>query len=253
MTDSTTLEKAKLYEKYRLPYANAVADDLLNRIGKCEVIADIGAGTGQLTRLFANKCKKIYLVEPSLAMRTVASFSCGKFKTVEICANSAEQIAVAENSIDLIVIGNAFHRFRPEATKELRRILKKHGWVALFSYKFKNQAFTQMLFSKLATLRSLSGKIDKAWHKTPIQELFGGCQTQTVSYPQSHEQDWTAFFGAACSGIEAPERTDREFAQFERINREVFDKFAVNGIFQIDFETHVLFGRLFCLGANEIS
>ena len=33
------------------------------------------------------------------------------------------------------------------------------------------------------------------------------------------------FFGAACSGIEAPERDDPDFAAFESINREVFEAF----------------------------
>jgi len=54
---------------------------------------------------------------------------------------------------------------------------------------------------------------------------------------------WTAFFGAACAGIEAPERTDRDFMQFEAINREVFDAFAVDSKIQIDYETRVSFGQ----------
>ncbi len=241
------LEKAKLYEKYRLPYANEAINTLLEQIGACEVVADIGAGTGQLARLFANKSKKIYLVEPDQAMRKVASASLANFSTIEICANSAEQTALAENSIDLIVIGNAFHRFRPEACEELRRVLKKQGWVALFSYKFTSQAFTEMLFSKLATLQKVAGKIDKTWHRMPVQELFGKCQTHTLSYSQTHTEEWTAFWGAACSGIEAPAHGDEEFSQFKQINREVFDAFAVNGKIQIDYETHVLFGQLHCL------
>jgi hypothetical protein len=54
---------------------------------------------------------------------------------------------------------------------------------------------------------------------------------------------WTAFFGAACAGIEAPERTDRDFRRFEAINREVFDAFAVDGKIQIDYETRLSFGQ----------
>jgi hypothetical protein len=50
-----TIEKAALYEKYRLPYAERVVADLLDYIGAVQVVADIGAGTGQLARLFALK------------------------------------------------------------------------------------------------------------------------------------------------------------------------------------------------------
>lgn len=180
-------------------------------------------------------------------MHPVASLSLAKFPPIEICAGSAEQTTLVDNSIDLIVIGNAFHRFKPEACSELRRILKKSGWIALFSYTFKNQEFSHMLFSKLTTLKEMAGRMDKTWHRTPVEDLFGGCQLHKWDFPQSHTEDWTAFFGSACSGIEAPEVADREFSIFEEINREAFDSFAVDGKITIEYETHVLFGQPLCL------
>lgn len=237
------IEKAMLYGKYRLPYASEAVDDLLGRIGRVQVVADIGAGTGQLARLFADKCARVYAIEPDPAMRQVAAASLAGLATVKILAGFAEQITLPENCVDLIVVGNAFHRFKLEACKELVRILKKQGWIALFTYRFLNQAFTEMLFPRLAALKGMAGKIDKSWHRTPIQGLFGSGQIHTLSYRQSHMEDWTAFFGAACAGIEAPGRGDQEFVQFEALNREVFDAFAVNGKIQIDYETQVSFGQ----------
>lgn len=52
--------------------ANETIDDLLQKIGAVAVVADIGAGTGQLARLFADKCEIIYAVEPNADMREVA-------------------------------------------------------------------------------------------------------------------------------------------------------------------------------------
>ena len=69
---ATTIEKAQLYHQYRLPYPNVLANDLVKRIGVTPVIADIGAGTGQLTQLFMSYCDQIYTVEPDSAMRTSA-------------------------------------------------------------------------------------------------------------------------------------------------------------------------------------
>ena len=244
MISATSLEKATLYEKYRLPYAREAVDDLLGNIGEVQVVADIGAGTGQLARLFADRSPKVYAVEPDPAMREVASAALTGFATIEILAEFAEQTTLADNSIDLIVIGNAFHRFKPEACAELRRILKKQGWIALFEYTFINKTFTEMLFSKLATLKGLASRIEKSWPRTPVQDLFGDGQIHTLSYRQSHPEDWTAFFGAACAGIEAPKPNDRDFEQFEALNREVFDTFAVNSKIQIVYETQVSFGQL---------
>lgn len=242
-----SIEKATLYEKYRLPYAPQAVEDLVRRIGMIQVVADIGAGTGQLARLFAERCTKVYAVEPDPAMRKVASESLKGYPSIEILPGYAEQTKLAENSIDLIIIGNAFHRFKPDACEELRRILKPQGLIALFSYKFINKAFTEMLSTKLNEMKGLTSKIEKSWHSTPIQDLFGEGQNQTLSYRQSHSEDWTAFFGAACAGIEAPERNDRDFGQFEVLNHQIFDAFAVNGEIQIDYETQVSFGQpVFC-------
>jgi len=237
------IEKATLYDKYRLPYAPEAAEDLLAHVGQAPVVADIGAGTGQLARLFAGQSAKVYAVEPDPAMREVASALLQGVAVVEIVAGLAEQTGLAGNSVDLVVVGNAFHRFRPEACEELRRILKKSGWIALFTYHFLNETFTDMLFSRLATLPGLAGRIERAWPRTPLQELFGTGRIHTRRYRQSHAEDWTAFFGAACAGIEAPESHDFEFAQFEAINHQVFDAFAVNGMIQIEYETEVAFGQ----------
>jgi SAM-dependent methyltransferase len=240
-----SVDKAWLYEKYRLPYAREAVDELLQRIGDAPVVADIGAGTGQLARLFAGRSETVYLIEPEPAMRQVATAVLSNLPTIDIRAGFAEEIPLADGAVDLIVIGNAFHRFQPEACAELRRILRPQGWIALFTYTFLNKAFTDRLFSGLAALNDVAGKIEKRWHKTPVSALFGHDQLQSLRYRQVHNEDWPTFWGAACAGIEAPEPDEPAFAQFEALNRDVFTTFAVNGMIQIDYETVVTFARPF--------
>ena len=243
MIHPISIEKATLYEKYRLPYAPQAVEELFGYTGEVKVVADIGAGTGQLARLFAGRCKKVYAIEPDSAMCQVGATALQDFAASEIIPGYAEETTLTDNCIDLIVIGNAFHRFEPRACEEFRRILKPQGWIALFSYKFSNNAFTDMLLLKLNEMKGLASKVEKTWYRTPIQALFGDAQIQEISFRQSQREDWTAFFGAACAGIEAPEPGDPEFGQFEGLNREVFDRFAVNGEIQIDYETQVTFGQ----------
>ncbi len=243
MVSSMSLEKAAQYERFRLPYATGAIDDLLERTGGVDTVADIGAGTGQLARLFEGRCHRIYAVEPDASMRQIAHESLRDFPEIETIDGSAEQTTLAENSVDLIVIGNAFHRFRPEACEELRRILKTHGWVSLFSYSYTDASFTEMLFPKLSTIESWVSRSEQARHSVPIQRLFGNGQMHTLSYRQSLTEGWEAFFGAACAGIEAPERNDGDFPRFEEINREVFDAFSVDDKIRIEYETTVVFGQ----------
>ena len=238
-----SIEKAALYEKYRLPYAEQAVTDLLNYVGPVQVIADIGCGTGQLARLFADCCTRLYAVEPEPAMRHVASSALSNEANIEVVAGSGEQTNLAESSIDLIVVGNAFHRFKPEACAELRRIRKPDGWIALFTYTWTNRALGDVVFAKLAALKSAASLIDRTWHRTPMQTLFEDGYVHVRRYRQSRADDWTTFFGAACARLEAPTPDDQDFGQFEADNREVFEAFAVNGSIKIEYETQVAFGR----------
>lgn len=238
-----SIEKATLYEKYRLPYATQAVPDLLAHIGTVPIIADIGAGTGRIARLFAEHCTRVYAVEPDPVMRQVAATVLAEWDTIQLLDGSAEQTALADSSIDLIAIGNAFHRFEPKACAELRRILKPSGWIVLFTYTRSNRALEDQLFAKVAALKDMMNRVNKAWHGMPAQTLFGKGHIHTRSYRQSRTDDWTAFFGSECSGLEAPEPGDPEFEPLEALSREVFDAFAVNGVVQVEYETHIAFGQ----------
>ena len=239
---AVSVERATLYEKYRLPYAGQAVTDLLDYIGPVQVVADIGAGTGQLARLFAGRCARVYVVEPEPAMRQVASAALADRPAIQIRAGCAEQTTLAERSLDLVVVGNAFHRFKPEACAELRRILKPSGWVALFSYE-TDKAIEGMLSDRLAALKGAQRRVARVWHGTPPRALFGKARTRKRSYRQSRTDDWATFFSAACTWLEAPYPGDREFGKFEAIYREVFETFAVNGAIKIEYKTEVTFGQ----------
>jgi len=243
MTEPIRIEKAKLYDKYRLPYAREMVDDLLEHVGNTEVLADIGAGTGQLSRLFVEKFKKIYAIEPNPSMRQVAQDGLKNYPHIKVIDAYAEDTTLSENSIDLIVIGNAFHRFKQDAIEESLRILKNSGWVALVSYSFTNKLFTAMLFGELSKLEGLASRTKRTWHRIPTENLFRGKQIYTLNYPQSLTEDWNAFWGVAYSGIEAPQPNDDDFDRFMEINRKVFDRFSVNNHIRIDYETKVMFGQ----------
>ncbi len=243
VTEVVSIEKAWLYERYRLPYADAAIQDLLYDLAVPSDVADIGAGTGQLARMFAKRCATVYVIEPDAAMRQVASEVLKPRGGVDLRSGSAEHTTLDDQSVDLIVIGNAFHRFRPEACAEFRRILRPNGWIALFSYRFTNHEFAAMLFPRLGGLTKVAMRIDQAWHRMPLETLFGNRPLKRLNYRQAHSEDWTAFFGAACSGIEAPDDQDEEFREFEAIQREVFDAFAVEDSIQIEYETEVVYGQ----------
>jgi SAM-dependent methyltransferase len=119
-------EAAALYERGRPGYAPALAPflvDALSLDGTSRVL-DLAAGTGQLARLFAPVVGSVVAVEPSASMRALIP--------AEALDGTAEEIPLPDDSVDAVVVGNAFHWFDgAAAARELRRVLQAHGGLAI--------------------------------------------------------------------------------------------------------------------------
>ena len=66
--------KAEAYAQWRPDYAPQAIEAMLALagIGANSVIADLGAGTGMLTRHFADRVGQVFAIEPNAQMRAVA-------------------------------------------------------------------------------------------------------------------------------------------------------------------------------------
>jgi SAM-dependent methyltransferase len=97
-------------------------------------IADIGAGTGISSRLFAKSGFNVIAVEPNLDMRAQASAEGTEYGACKITYvdGTGEASGLADDSQDLVLSAQAFHWLRAEeALIEFKRILKPGRWVAL--------------------------------------------------------------------------------------------------------------------------
>ncbi|HZK54364.1 MAG TPA: hypothetical protein VFC84_09260 [Desulfosporosinus sp.] len=87
--------KVSDYVKYRPKYPSEFINYLVKEVGVSRsVIADIGAGTGILTKLLAPKVKKIYAVEPNLNMRLACEGYCDEFENFVAVDGSAEDTSL---------------------------------------------------------------------------------------------------------------------------------------------------------------
>jgi hypothetical protein len=92
-------------------------------------------------------------------------------------------------------------------------------------------------------ITALLKKITQTWHAPPLSALFGQAPLKTWTEALAHTQDWTASFGAAQSGMEAPERGEAAFARFEALNRQVFETFAAAGKITLAYSVSVTLGK----------
>ena len=92
-------------------------------------VLDLGAGTGKLTRLLVTAFGRVVAVEPAEAMRRILVAQC---PGAEALAGSAEEIPLADASVDAVFAAEAFHVFEAErGLAEIARVLRPGGALVL--------------------------------------------------------------------------------------------------------------------------
>lgn len=115
------------YERGRPAYPAEVVE--IPGVPVASSVLDLGAGTGKLTRLLTTTFDRVLAVEPAEAMRRVLATVCPE---AEVLAGSAEEIPLADASVDAVFSAEAFHWFDGErALAEIGRVLRPGGALVL--------------------------------------------------------------------------------------------------------------------------
>lgn len=122
------------YIKSRPGYPPQIYEALHQSAGLApgDQVADLGSGTGLLSRIFLDRGHPLFAIEPNPDMRQAAEALLANQPGFTSLDGRAERIPLPNASIDFVVAGQAFHWFEPEAAKaEIQRILKPGKQVAL--------------------------------------------------------------------------------------------------------------------------
>ncbi len=118
---------AAAYERGRPPYPDEAIDWLLPP-GAARV-ADVGAGTGKLTRQLAGRGLDVVAVEPLAGMREQLAAA---VPGVPVHPGSAEDIPLPDGSVHAVLLAQAWHWVDPaRAVPEVARVLAPGGWLGL--------------------------------------------------------------------------------------------------------------------------
>jgi SAM-dependent methyltransferase len=148
MTDSTQRHArsfgtaAERYDRYRPTYA---PDAVVWALGVRPLrVADLGAGTGILSRLVRGLGHEVTAIEPDDLMRArLAEAS----PDITALAGTAEEIPLPDRSVDAVVAGQAYHWFdTARAHPEIARVLRPGGiFAALWNDADLNAPWTVRL------------------------------------------------------------------------------------------------------------
>lgn len=238
------------YVKYRPGYPDEVMTALRKncRLTKQSIVADIGSGTGILTRMFLKNGNTVYAVEPNDEMRgsSIALFKDEpRFHPVKA---TAESTGLAEDSIDLIAAGQAFHWFEPKkAKKEFLRILRPGGHIVLI-WNDRVTDSTAFLREYQELLLRYCPEYKEIDHKNltdeRLSEFFNPYQMGLITFPNAQDLDLEQLTGRLLSASYAPLQDDPSCAPMLKDLTELFENTKTEGKVRFEYITKVYYCRV---------
>jgi ubiquinone/menaquinone biosynthesis C-methylase UbiE len=233
---------ADVYERARPEYpAEAVAwivEELDLRAGR--TVLDLGAGTGKLTRALVQTGAHVIAVEPGEQMLAELR---RVLPDVETRLGPAEAIPLADDSVDAVTVGQAFHWFRhDEAVPELHRVLRPGGAVALIWNSRDQERPLQREISELIKPFIPEGRppVGHSARALEQSELFGAVERRVFPFVQQLDADGVADRIASVSFVAAAPPGRR--AELDRKLRGVVT--ARGGIVDFAYLTEVYVARV---------
>jgi SAM-dependent methyltransferase len=209
------------------------------------MIADIGSGTGIFSDLLLKAGYQVSGVEPNQPMREAAERLLSGYPCFHSVDGSAQSTTLADHSVDLITVAQAYHWFdTPEARAEFRRILKPGGKIALI-WNERHLDTTPFLRDYEAMLREFGTDYAEIRHENigpdSLKLLFpGGYDIRT--FPNSQRFDYAGLEGRLLSSsyTPAPGRPGHEpmIAELRRL----FNEHQQDGQVSIDYDARVYLG-----------
>jgi len=239
--------KVENYVKYRPHYPAAIVTYLQERFGFTSgAIADVGAGTGILTKLFLDAGYKVYAVEPNEPMLAKAITLLNDYAGFTAVTGTAENTTLANNSVDAVMAAQAFHWFDAEKSKaEFTRILKANGLVLLV---WNERRIASAFEKEYEELINRHGKdyVQVKHRNIEVSDLaafFAPAPMELKEFSNQQVFDFEGFKGRLLSSSYMPVPTDPGYDDMITALQELFNKYQQAGTITITYDTKVYAGR----------
>ena len=237
------------YVRYRPGYPPALIDLLREECGlrPDHVVADIGSGTGILSRMFLENGNRVFGVDPNDEMRRAGEQFLSGFAEFSSVNGSAENTTLTDGCVDFVVTGQAFHWFDPLAARaEFARILRPGGLVVVI-WNERLLDTTPFLRGYEALLQSFGkdyAQVSESYPRLAQMQAFFPHAIAHKSFGNFQEFDFAALAGRVRSSSYMPQQGDGNFAPMMAALRELFDTTQQSGRVRMDYTAQVYLGPL---------
>lgn len=252
MFDSTKRFSSRVanYVRFRPGYPAAIVE-LLRReyeLADASEVADIGSGTGLLSRDFLDAGLAVTGVEPNREMREAGDALLTGYARFRSVDGTAEASTLGDSSVDLITAAQAFHWFDVDATRrEWLRVLRPNGAVALiWNERLVETPFmreVEAITDKFAAAGDPEGKIREAG-RGRIGGLFGSSGFRVDEFPNHQMFDFAGLVGRISSSSYLPMAGEPAYEEMSGDLRVVFEKWQEDGLVRFLYRTKVFHGRI---------
>ena len=238
------------YVRYRPGYPAALLDLLRNECGLLanHVVADVGSGTGLLSKLFLENGNRVFGVEPNQEMRQAGEEFLQSFPKFTSVSGSAEATALGDANVDFVTAGQAFHWFdAPAARREFLRILKTNGWVVITwnDRRMEEAQLTREYEDLLERFGIDYKRVKDAYPESEdIRGFLGAGAFSARDLPNQQVLDWEGLRGRLRSSSFAPVEGHPNYAPMMVELERIFRAHERNGSVRMEYFTRVYFGQL---------
>ena len=235
---------AEVYGRNRPTYPDEALDFVLCDRKPGGRIADIGSGTGILSRALAVRGWDIIGIDPNAQMRVEAERTpCpAPARPPVYAAGRAEATGLTRGEVELVIVAQAFHWFDAEAAlREFHRILSSGGRVALlWNQVDESDALSKSYWQVLHDLAT-DPEVVRHPHHLAGRALLGHplFRESTVrTFANRQTLDEPGLLGRACSASFAPREGPKRDELIDRM-RALFAQHQRAGEVTLHYETVV--------------
>jgi SAM-dependent methyltransferase len=182
----------------------------------------------------------VFGVEPNDEMRSAAEYLLEKYPRFTSITASAEATSLPDQSVDLVLAGQAFHWFDRDAFRtECKRILKPTGQVALFWNERLVDA-TDFLREYESLIRKFATDYSKVDHRRmddKVIEAFFGKKPEIATFPNVQVLDFDGLKGRLMSSSYVPSVEDPSTPIMQAELCKLYEQFAVEDRIELLYET----------------